>query len=32
LEAIERLGQLFNQGLLSNDEFQNKKAELLSRL
>lgn len=32
LEAIERLGQLFSQGFLTNDEFQSKKAELLSRL
>lgn len=32
LAAIERLGQLFNQGVLSNDEFLSKKAELLSRL
>lgn len=32
LEAIERLGQLFNQGVLSNDEFLHKKAELLARL
>jgi hypothetical protein len=32
LSAIERLGQLFNQGVLSNDEFLRKKAELLSRL
>ncbi len=32
LAAIERLGQLFNQGMLTNDEFQSKKAELLSRL
>lgn len=32
LAAIERLGQLFNQGILTSDEFQSKKAELLSRL
>lgn len=32
LAAIERLGQLFNQGVLTSDEFQRKKAELLSRL
>jgi hypothetical protein len=32
LSAIERLGQLFNQGVLTSDEFQRKKAELLSRL
>jgi hypothetical protein len=32
LAAIERLGQLYNQGVLSNDEFLSKKAELLSRL
>lgn len=32
INAIERLGQLFNQGVLSSEEFQRKKAELLSRL
>lgn len=32
INAIERLGQLFNQGVLSSEEFQRKKAELLARL
>ena len=32
LTAIERLGQLHQQGILSEDEFRTKKAELLSRL
>ncbi len=32
LSAIERLGQLHQQGVLSADEFRAKKAELLSRL
>jgi Short C-terminal domain len=32
LSAIERLGQLHQQGLLSGDEFRSKKAELLARL
>lgn len=32
LATIERLGQLYNQGLLTNDEFNQKKAELLNRL
>ena len=32
LSSIERLGQLYQQGVLSESEFQSKKAELLSRL
>lgn len=32
LSAIERLGQLHQQGVVSEDEFRAKKAELLSRL
>lgn len=32
INAIERLGQLYNQGILSDEEFQRKKAELLARL
>lgn len=32
LGAIERLAQLYQQGMLSNDEFSRKKAELLARL
>jgi Short C-terminal domain len=32
LSAIERLGQLYQQGVLSEDEFRQKKADLLSRL
>jgi Short C-terminal domain len=32
LSAIERLGQLYQQGVLSDDEFRQKKADLLSRL
>ena len=31
-EAIERLGELFEKGILSSDEFQTKKTELLQRL
>jgi len=30
--AIERLAQLHQRGILSDDEFRSKKAELLSRL
>lgn len=30
--AIERLGQLYNQGILTSEEFTRKKAELLGRL
>jgi hypothetical protein len=32
IAAIERLGQLHERGILTDDEFRNKKAELLSRL
>jgi putative oligomerization/nucleic acid binding protein len=32
LNAIERLGQLHERGILSDDEFRSKKAELLARL
>jgi hypothetical protein len=32
LSALERLGQLHQKGVLSDDEFKTKKAELLSRL
>lgn len=32
LEAIERLGQLHQRGVLSDDEFRSKKAQLLARL
>lgn len=32
IAAIERLGQLRERGILTDDEFKNKKAELLSRL
>jgi hypothetical protein len=32
IAAIERLGQLRERGILTDDEFSNKKAELLSRL
>jgi hypothetical protein len=32
IAAIERLGQLRERGILTDDEFRNKKAELLSRL
>jgi Short C-terminal domain len=32
LSALERLGRLHQQGVLSDDEFRGKKAELLSRL
>ncbi len=32
MEALERLGKLRDQGVVSEDEFQQKKAELLSRL
>ncbi|MGA7119299.1 MAG: SHOCT domain-containing protein [Polyangiaceae bacterium] len=32
LGALERLGQLHQKGILSDDEFRSKKAELLSRL
>lgn len=32
LDAIERLGHLHQRGILSDDEFRSKKAELLSRL
>jgi len=32
LDQIEKLGKLRDQGLISEDEFQNKKTELLSRI
>jgi hypothetical protein len=32
IAAIERLGQLRERGILTDDEFRTKKAELLSRL
>ena len=32
LGAIERLAQLHQRGILSDDEFRTKKAELLARL
>ena len=32
MEALERLGKLRDQGVVTEDEFQQKKAELLSRL
>jgi hypothetical protein len=32
LKALERLGDLHQKGILSDDEFKSKKAELLSRL
>jgi hypothetical protein len=32
LAALERLGQLHQKGILSDDEFKSKKAELLARL
>jgi len=31
-KALERLGDLHQKGILSEDEFKSKKAELLSRL
>jgi hypothetical protein len=32
LKALERIGDLHQKGILSDDEFKSKKAELLSRL
>ena len=32
LKALERLGDLYHKGILSDDEFKSKKADLLSRL
>jgi hypothetical protein len=32
LGEIERLGQLYQRGILTDDEFRSKKAELLGRL